>query len=124
MQIFTIYGVDWRVDLVLLSKGNFTMAMNREQRRYLQRQGQLDSEGNVIPKRRERTMPDKNKKTSPKEYFSGVKSELRKVTWPTKSETINYTIVVTITLLIITALVAGLDFGFSKGVGALLDLGG
>jgi len=100
------------------------MAMNREQRRYLQRQGQMDSEGNVIAKRRERATPDKNDRASFKEYVSGVIAELKKVTWPTKSETINYTIVVTVTLLLFTAMIAGLDWGFSKGVGALLDLGG
>jgi preprotein translocase subunit SecE len=100
------------------------MAMNREQRRYLQKQGQMDEEGNVIPQRREpKVLDDKKERDSFFEYLAGVRSELRKVTWPTKSETINYTIVVMVTFTFVTALVALLDFGFAKGVGELLKLG-
>ncbi len=35
-----------------------------------------------------------NKKTSPKEYFRGVKQEMSKVVWPTKKELGSYTAVV------------------------------
>ena len=39
---------------------------------------------------------------------------MRKVAWPTKAETLNYSTVVFITLAIIMALIFGLDIGFSK----------
>lgn len=99
------------------------MAMNREQRRYLQRQGQMDDEGNPVARRREPTVADDNKKrASFGEFLSGVRSELRKVTWPTMPEVVNYTIVVVVTLAIVTAIVTGLDFGFARGVNELLKL--
>ncbi len=108
------FGLDYR--------GLELMAMNREQRRYLQKQGQMDSEGNVIAKRRERTDMS-SERSSFREYLKGIPTELKRVTWPNRPEVVNYTIVVTITLLLMTALVAGLDIVFSEGVGALLDWG-
>ena len=46
----------------------------------------------------------------------------RKVVWPTRSETTNYTIVVVITIVAITAIVAGLDWVFSQSVLELFDV--
>jgi preprotein translocase subunit SecE len=100
------------------------MAMNREQRRYLQRQGQLDGEGNPIATRREASnRPVKSERVSPAEYVSEVRAELGRVMWPTRREVINYTIVVLVTLVVITALVALLDFLFAEGLIALLQAG-
>ncbi|HHT21630.1 MAG TPA: preprotein translocase subunit SecE [Tissierellia bacterium] len=42
-----------------------------------------------------------------KNYLRGVRSELRKVTWPTRKELINYTIIV-IVVTIILAMIIGL----------------
>ncbi len=98
------------------------MAMNREQRRYLQRQGQMDDEGNPIATKRD-SRPVKAERVTPVEYFSEVRSELGRVMWPSRREVINYTIVVLITLAIVTALVALLDFLFAEGLIALLDVG-
>ena len=99
------------------------MAMNREQRRYLQKQGQLDDEGNPIATKREQRAPAPAERASPRQYVSEVNAELRRVKWPTRSEVINYTIVVVITILLITALIAALDFLFAEGVLQLLRLG-
>lgn len=41
-------------------------------------------------------------------YIKGVQSELRKVTWPSKKELINYTLIV-IVLTLILALIIGLS---------------
>jgi len=98
------------------------MAMNREQRRYLQRQGQLDGEGNPIATRRE-NRPVKSERVGPVEYVSEVRTELGRVMWPTRREVINYTIVVMATLAVITGLVALLDFLFAEGLLRLLDAG-
>ena len=51
-----------------------------------------------------------------------MRSELRRVNWPTRRETINYTIVVMITLVILTAFIAGLDYVFGDGILRLLRL--
>jgi preprotein translocase subunit SecE len=41
-----------------------------------------------------------------------VRSELRKVAWPTRSETVNYSIIVLVAVVLLTAYVAFLDYGF------------
>ncbi|MDH3681466.1 MAG: preprotein translocase subunit SecE [Acidimicrobiia bacterium] len=99
------------------------MAMNREQRRYLQRQGQLDDEGNPIATKREQRPAAPHERVTPRQYVSEVNAELRRVSWPTRSEVVNYTIVVLVTLAFFTALIAGLDYLFGEGVIQLLRLG-
>ncbi len=99
------------------------MAMNREQRRYLQKQGQIDAEGNPIATPRDSRPPPKGESVGLRQYVGEVKTEMRRVQWPTKNEVINYTIVVIITLIIMTALIAGADLLFGDGVIRLLELG-
>jgi preprotein translocase subunit SecE len=41
-------------------------------------------------------------------------SELRKVLWPSRNELVTYSIVVIIFVVIMVAIVAGLDIGFAK----------
>jgi len=43
-----------------------------------------------------------------------VISEMRKVLWPSRKELTTYTIVVIVFVVIMVALVAGLDIGFAK----------
>ncbi len=102
------------------------MAMNREQRRHLQRQGQLDDEGNPIPTKRERTTtsrPAPEKRAGIGQYLSEVQSEMKRVIWPTRSELINYTTVVIVTFALVTGLIALMDWAFAEGFLALLRLG-
>lgn len=97
------------------------MAMNREQRRLLQKQGQLDAEGNPVAARREQRTPGPRvERSSPGEYVREVRAELRKVAWPTRSEVVNYTIVVLITVLLLTGFVFLLDFVFGELIFNLL----
>ncbi|MEV6490947.1 preprotein translocase subunit SecE [Actinoplanes sp. NPDC051633] len=49
-------------------------------------------------------------------FFREVVSELRKVIWPTRKELLTYTGVVIVFVTVMTALVAGLDFVFAKGI--------
>lgn len=98
------------------------MAMNREQRRYLQRQGQVDKEGNVVARRVDRAQVPSEDRDTPKQFVKGIRTELNRVTWPTRAEVINYSIVVLVTLVIITALVTGLDVVFSRLVDLVLGL--
>jgi preprotein translocase subunit SecE len=97
------------------------MAMNRETKRMLQRQGQLGEDGAPAP-RRERRAPtaprvaEREQRTKPREFFKEVRSELRKVAWPTRQETINYSIIVFVALAVLMAFVGGLDYLFGDFV--------
>lgn len=53
-------------------------------------------------------------------YFREMKSELKKVVWPTWSQVRNNTGVVITALILVGAIVAVLDFGFQFLVNALL----
>ena len=56
-------------------------------------------------------------------FFREVVAELRKVIWPTRKELLTYTAVVVVFVAVIMTIVAGLDFGFAKGVLWLLGGG-
>ena len=95
------------------------MSMNREQKRLLQRQGQIGADGEPVAPKREKTRPvtvqaaAQRTRTSPRVFLHEVSVELRKVAWPTRAETINYSTVVLMTLAIVMALIFFLDYGFS-----------
>ena len=94
--------------------------MNREQKRLLQRQGQLGPDGEPVARRREQarqtasTQLTQRKRVRPREFLHEVNVELRKVQWPTRAETANYSTVVLITLVIVIALIFGLDYVFAS----------
>ncbi len=98
------------------------MAMNREQRRMLQKQGQLDAEGNPRAAKREARVTAPAERVGPLSYVREVQAELRRVNWPTRREVLNYTIVVMITLIVLTSFIAGLDWLFGEGILRLLRL--
>jgi len=97
--------------------------MNRETKRMLQRQGQLTEDGSPKASRRPAPSPNapREPRTKPREFYREVKAEMRKVAWPSRSETINLSIIVFIFLVVLTAIIAGLDFGFSKAVLWIVD---
>jgi len=96
------------------------MAMNRETKRMLQKQGQLGDDG--APARRERRPPtaprpaEREKRTKPTEFVKEVRGELRKVAWPTRAETINYSLIVFVALVILMAFVGLMDYVFGDFV--------
>jgi preprotein translocase subunit SecE len=101
------------------------MAMNRQTKRMLQRQGQLDAEGQ--PARQKRSAPQaprqeaKEGRTTPAQFVREVRSELRKVAWPTRPEVINYSIIVLVAVVILTAYIASLDFAFGEAIFKLFE---
>ena len=101
------------------------MAMNREQKRMLQRQGEVGPDGQPIAKRRPPQAPPrpvaKEERTSPRTFVKEVRGEMRKVAWPTRSEVVNYSIIVLVAVIILTALIAGLDWLFGEAVLTLFD---
>ncbi|MCA1692386.1 MAG: preprotein translocase subunit SecE [Actinobacteria bacterium] len=92
--------------------------MNRQTKRLMQRQGQMDRDG--APMRKDpptRTAPrPADKRVKAGEYLRQVKAELRKVAWPTRKEVIHYSTIVLIALVLLTGLIFLLDFAFGKGV--------
>jgi preprotein translocase subunit SecE len=59
------------------------------------------------------------KRTSPVTFYRQVVAELRKVVWPTRPQVINYFWVVLVFVLVMMAIVAGLDYGFGKAAFAI-----
>jgi preprotein translocase subunit SecE len=47
-------------------------------------------------------------------FLREVISEMRKVLWPSRNELVTYTIVVIIFVVVMVAIVAGLDVGFAR----------
>ena len=93
------------------------MALNREQKRMLRKQGELGDDGSPVATRRQQPAPrTRDERTSPGQFVKEVRGELRKVAWPTRAEVINYSIVVLIALLVLTGLIALIDWGFGEGV--------
>ena len=73
------------------------MAMNRQTKRMLQKQGQLGADGEPVARsgrptaRRRRTA---RSAVGPIQFIREVRGELRKVAWPTRPEVVKYSIVV------------------------------
>ena len=99
------------------------MAMNRETKRMLQRQGQLGPDGapaRAKPQPRPAPRPVKER-TTPRQYLREVRGELRKVAWPTRAEVTRYSVIVLITVVVLGAFIFLLDYAFAKSVFFLFD---
>ena len=62
-----------------------------------------------------------SERTSPAQFFSEVRGEMRRVAWPTRSEVINSTIIVLIAVVFMTTLIFGADYLWAKAVLFLYD---
>jgi preprotein translocase subunit SecE len=91
--------------------------MNREQKRLLQRRGSLDADGAPAPQeaRQRVSKGPAQTRTNPVQFVREVRSELSKVAWPTKAETLNYSLVVFLALAILIAAIFALDYVSAKG---------
>jgi preprotein translocase subunit SecE len=104
------------------------MAMNRQQKRMLQRQGQVGPDGAPVAKRRSpaATAPRpkqkaKEDRTGPAQFIREVRGELRKVAWPTRAEVANYSMIVLVAIILLTSLIAGLDYVFGEAMLKLFE---
>jgi preprotein translocase subunit SecE len=99
--------------------------VNRETKRMMQRQGQIEADGTPSTRRaatatQTKTQPGAKrgpsgrKRTTPVQFVREVRDEMRQVAWPSRSELINYTSVVFTTLIIMIALIFALNLGFGK----------
>jgi len=91
--------------------------MSREMRRYMEKEEQEAKERSrgVRPKRQ------RKERTSPAQFTREVRIELRKVVWPTRPEVVTYTVVVLIAVVVMTAVLWGIDSLLYKGVFALFS---
>jgi preprotein translocase subunit SecE len=91
-------------------------------KRMMQRQGQLEADGSPASRRTAppRTRPVAQPETSAPgrvvEFFREVRSELRQVAWPTRSEVVNSATVVLVTLILLVSLIFLLNYAFSHAV--------
>jgi preprotein translocase subunit SecE len=95
--------------------------VNREQKRMMQRQGQVGADG--APASRRTSVDDvqrrRSERATPGEFFSQVRQEMRQVSWPTRPEVMNYTSIVLFVLVFMTALIFGLGVACSHFVSFL-----
>ena len=92
--------------------------MNREQKRMMQRQGQVGADGTAGSRRTsaQDVQRRRGQRTKPAQFIREIREEMRQVAWPTRPEVINYTLIVLFVLIFMTSLIFGLGYGFSKFV--------
>ena len=55
-------------------------------------------------------------------YYREVKAELKKVVWPTFAQLRKHTTVVLVAILLVGAVIAALDWVFSKGLAVIMGV--
>ncbi len=93
--------------------------MNRETKRMMQRQGQMEADGSAASSRRTtqtQTRKPAQHRSSPTQFLREIRDEMRQVAWPTRSEMVNYTAVVLTTLILMIALIFVLNYAFGRFV--------
>ena len=81
----------------------------------MQRAGQLAADGTPMRERREpqaRTV--KTERTSPPQFVREVVTEMKKVAWPTRAETLRLSVIVFIAILVLGAFIFAIDLGFGQ----------
>jgi preprotein translocase subunit SecE len=100
------------------------MAMNREQKRMLRRQGDLADDGTPAPRSRDQARPaprQRSDRSSPREFVREVRGELRKVAWPSRDEVIRFSIIVFVTVVLLTSFVNLIDYVSTEAILQLFD---
>ncbi len=64
------------------------------------------------------------KKGGIKKYFRDLRSEIKKVVWPSREKVVNNTGVVLAVIVVVGLFLFGIDTGLSYAVKALLSIGG
>ncbi len=99
--------------------------MNRETKRLMQRQGQMEADGTPSTRRAPASTQTRTprqqkggapvrRRTTPVQFVREVRDEMRQVAWPSRAELINYTSVVLTTLVLMIGLIFVLNLAFGK----------
>ncbi|MFM9378381.1 preprotein translocase subunit SecE [Gordonia sp. VNK21] len=104
------------IDIEVVEKGDLRPSGKRKARGERAAGGAGKSGGSVAVADRPSEEAEKSRNVFVRiwNFLKQVVGELRKVIWPTRSEMINYSIAVLVFVVIITAIIAGLDIGFAK----------
>ncbi len=62
------------------------------------------------------------KKEKKRSFFKGIRSEFKKITWPSKEDVVKQTVVVTVITVVVAALIAVVDLGIQYGINFLTSL--
>ena len=90
-----------------------SMDLNRQQKRAMQKMGEVNEQGAPIRQARPAVAAQVAKeRVGPIQYIREVRDEMRKVAWPKFPEVRRYSIIVLVTVVIVTAFVGGLDAAF------------
>jgi len=105
------------LNLILSNSPGVDMAMNREQKRAMQKAGQLGEDGAPVTTRERRQPPvpkTADERTSPVQFVREVRAELKKVSWPTRAETLRFSLIVFIAILVLGTFIFLIDLGFAQ----------
>lgn len=94
--------------------------MNRQTKRAMKKQEE-QKKAPVRPTAKAQAAAGRER-TKPRQFIKEVFAELKKVAWPSRKEVIGYSIVVLVSVIIIAALIFGMDFVFTKAVLALFGV--
>ena len=95
--------------------------MNRQYKRMMKKDQQRRTSA-PRPQTKAAGAPARRERTKPRQFLREVVAELRKVAWPTREEVIAYSMVVLVSVLVIAAVIFGMDFVFTKAVLALFGV--
>jgi preprotein translocase subunit SecE len=93
--------------------------VNRETKRMMQRQGQVEADGTPASRKPPAGQAQRRparKRTTVVQFTREIRDELRQVAWPNRAEMINYTTVVFFTLVLMILLIFFLNLGFGKAI--------
>lgn len=94
--------------------------MNRQYKRLMKK----EQERKATAPRPAPTVQANRPRTKPREFVKEVIGELKKVAWPTRKEVVAYSTVVFVSVIVIAAIIFGMDYVFAKGVLFLYDIEG
>ncbi|HXF56450.1 MAG TPA: preprotein translocase subunit SecE [Actinomycetota bacterium] len=97
--------------------------MNRQTKRMLARQRATPQDRLEAMRQRRAVAVERRRRTPPTQFLKEVRQELRKVVWPSRQEVVAYATVVLVTVVVLTALVFGLDWAFANGILRLFGQG-
>jgi preprotein translocase subunit SecE len=76
----------------------------------------------MVREKKPAVKPKPNKRMNLKDYFKGVKTEMKKVVWPTRKELVSFTGVVILTCTAFALIFWAFDSGFLALLKAVLNI--
>ncbi len=93
---------------------------SREMRRAQQKLGMEKKREKLKKSRGGKKSGPKKQRVTVSQFLTEVRAEMKKVTWPTRDEVVSYTIVVTVTTVLMGGLVYFADILFTKLVDIII----